>query len=320
MDVVRWGVIGTGAIARAFADDLKHVSNGVLSAVGSRHTETAQAFAGEFGASRWHGTYDALCADPGVDAVYVATPHNLHLDNARSAFEGGKAVLCEKPLTPTFGEAEAMIAAARSSGRPLMEALWTYFLPALVRARAWVQDGRIGEIRHIKADFGYPMRFDPTSRLYAPELAGGALLDMGIYPIALAWFFLERDPQVVHAVARKAATGVDDDLVMMFDYGDCTATLGTSFRCKLKNAAYVIGTDGFVEIPDFWRAKEAHLYAGDTRVDSFDDRRPSHGLCFETKAFGADILAGRQQSSQMPWSASLALQRHMSRTREASST
>ena len=317
MATIRWGVLGTGAIAHQFTQDMNFVENGRVVAVGSRRLETASSFASQYGIGRHHGSYEALCADAEVDAVYIATPHSLHLDNARAAFAEGKAVLCEKPLTPSLEESEAMIAAAEASRKPLMEAMWTYFLPAVLQARTWFQEGRIGELRHIQADFGFPVDFNPKSRLYAPELAGGAILDMGIYPIAFAWLVRPQPPATIQVVGRRAPTGVDDDVAMLFDYGDCTATLTTSFRSKLKNVGRIVGDKGFIELPDFWRAREAHLFIESECVESFNDGRSSHGLCYETFAFGEDVLANRQESVTVPWSTTLAFQKVMSRVLQA---
>ncbi len=177
------------------------------------------AFAERHQIPRAHAGYDALIADPQVDAVYVATPHTLHLAHSAAALRAGKAVLCEKPLTTSLTECEALVDIARRSGSYLMEGMWTYFLPAIQVARRWVAEGRIGRIRHIKADFGYPLLpFDATRREYDATLAGGCLLEMGIYPIALAWLFLEQDPTSVQVVARHAPNGVEDDVAMLFEY------------------------------------------------------------------------------------------------------
>ena len=315
MAIIRWGILGTGAIAHKFASDMQYVGNGEIVAVGSRRRDTAAAFANTHGVSRSHGSYEALCADDEVDAIYVATPHSMHLPNGQAALEHGKAVLCEKPITTSSSEAQALIATAATRGRPLMEAMWTYFLPALQAARGWVEGGRIGRIRHIRADFGFSVAVDPASRLFDPALGGGAILDIGIYPIALAWYFLARDPVEIRVVGRRTSTGVDDDATMLFDFGEVTATLTTSFRCKLVNSAQIIGTEGIVLIPDFWQATEAELWVDGQTVERFKDPRAGFGLHYETESFGEDILAGRQQSSVVGWNTSLALQRLMERVR-----
>ena len=313
MSTVRWGIVGTGGIAGAFAREFPHIENGAVAAVASRTQSRADRFAQEHGVDRAHASYDALYDDPEVDAVYVATPHSLHAENAADALRAGKAVLCEKPLTPTPDEASALIDVARETGGYLAEGMWTHFLPAVQTARQWVEDGRIGRLLHLKADFGYRHPYDPSSRLYDPDLAGGALLDMGVYPVALAWLFLQQHPTSLSVVGHRAPTGVDDDVTMRFDYPGVVATLSTSFRCKLPNAAYVIGDEGTIQIPDFFRAQSCSLFHGDEHVDHFEDDRTSLGFEYEVTAVSDDILQGRQQSDVVPWAASLAIQDHLAR-------
>lgn len=316
MSTVRWGIVSTGGIAGTFAREFPHIENGEVVAVASRTRSRAEAFAAEHGIARAYDDYHALYADPDVDAVYVATPHTLHAENAGDALRAGKAVLCEKPLTPSPAESRALVELARETGGYLCEGMWTHFLPAVQTARRWVAEGRIGTLLHVKADFGYRQSYDPSSRLWDPHLAGGALLDMGVYPVALAWLFLQQHPVSIAAAAHRAPTGVDDDVTMRFDYPDATATLATSFRCKLPNAAYVIGDEGTIAIPDFFRARACSLYHGDDRLDHFEDGRESQGFEYEVRAVGEDVLAGRQQSDVVPWAASLAIQDHMARVLE----
>jgi len=313
MEVVRWGIVSTGKIAHKFARDFRFVEEGELVAVASRTEGAARRFAEEFKIPSAHASYEALFHDDRVDAVYVATPHTLHASNTIDAIRAGKHVLCEKPITTAPDDCRALFDRAADTGKFLMEALWTYFLPAVRRAKAWVDTGRIGAIKHVKADFGYPVDFDPESRLYAPPLGGGAVLDMGLYPIAIAWLFLAQDPSEVHAFVRRAPTGVDDDVVMVFNYPDAVATLATSFRCRLQNAAYIIGEEGYIAIPEFWRARSCILYRLDKEVDRFEDDRESLGYDFETRAAIQDIRAGKSQSDVVPWSTSLKIQEHMAR-------
>ena len=316
MKKVRWGILGTGRIARQFAQDMEHVDNGELVAVAARKDEDAAAFAQQWQVPRSFAGYESLLADPDIDVVYVATPHSLHFAHSTAALDAGKAVLCEKPLTTSAAQCRALLDRARRGGGYLVEGMWTWFLPAIRVARQWAAEGRIGPVRHVKADFGYPLLpFDATRREYDATLAGGCLLEMGIYPIALAWHFLEKDPESLRVVACHAPNGVEDDVVMLFDYGEHTATLATSFRAKLQNWAYLIGEAGYIAIPDFWRARECMLYRLDQCIDHFDDGRDSLGFNFEATAVSADVLAGRNESVLVPWSASLKFQEHIERVR-----
>ena len=320
MNKVRWGIVSTGRITHQFVQDFAYVPNGEVVAVASRSLESANEFAREYGIPRAYADYGQMLEDPDVDAVYVATPHTLHYQNTIDAIQARKHVLCEKPFTVGVREARNLFHIAEQSSVFVMEAVWTYFLPAIQKARDWVKQGRVGRIRQFKADFGYPLLpFDPGRREYNAKLAGGCLLEMGIYPVALAWLFMQRDPVDIQVTAHRAPNGVEDDLAMLFDYGDesdgAVATLGTSFRSKLQNWAYVIGEEGYIAIPDFWRASECSLYQLDTRVDHFDDGRESLGFNYETVAANEDILAGRQQNSLVSWANTIRFQEHMERVR-----
>lgn len=309
---IRWGILGTGRIARSFAHDLRFVAEGELTAVASRHANSAAEFARAYGARRAHTGVESLLADPEVDAVYVASPHALHLENSAAALRTGKAVLCEKPLTLNAAECRALQAVASETGGYLMEGMWTYFLPAIRQALTWVQAGRIGRLRHLQADFGYPqLPYDPDRREYALALGGGCLLELGIYPVALAWLFTQSDPADIQITARHAPNGVVDDFAMLWRYPEYTANLGASFRCKLRNWAYVVGEEGYIAIPDFWRASEALYYRLDECVEHFKDGRPSLGFEYEIRAVTADLQAGRRESAVMPLRTSLKFQEHM---------
>ena len=223
----------------------------------------------------------------------------------------GKAVLCEKPITTSAAECEELIRVARETGCYLMEAMWTWFLPAARQAKQWVDAGRIGRIVQINVDFGYPFEYSATRREYNADLAGGCLLEMGVYPVALAALFTGQDPEEIAVVARHAPNGVEDDVAAIFNYRDCVATLTTSFRAKLRNWAYIVGDEGAVSIPNFWCANEAQLWAVDEMVDRFNDGRKTHGFNFQIDAVNQDLIGSRQESEIMPLSESLRFQRHM---------
>jgi predicted dehydrogenase len=318
---VRWGIVSTGRITHQFVQDFAFVPNGEVVAVASRSQDAADAFAARYGIPRAYAGYDRLLDDPNVDAVYIATPHALHFRNTADAIQARKHVLCEKPFTVGAREARNLFRMAEQSSVFVMEAMWTWFLPAIRKALEWVQQGRIGPVRQVKADFGYPfLPFDPDRREYNADLAGGCLLEIGVYPVALALLFLQRDPDAIQVIARKAPNGVEDDLQMLFDYGDndsgCTATLAASFRSKLQNWAYIIGEESYIAIPDFWRAGECRLYHLDECVDRYEDGRASLGFNYETVAANEDILEGRQQNRIMTWNATVRFQEHMDRVRE----
>jgi len=314
---LRWGLIGAGRIAHTFARDIVAVDNAELVAVAAREGSRARAFADEYGVEHAHEGYLPLYENPDVDAVYVATPHSSHLQNCTDAMNHGKAVLCEKPLVLNPAECRELISVSEESGSYLMEGMWTWYLPVIRLALAWYQQGRIGELLHIKADFGFPLPYSEGLREYDARVGGGAVLEMGVYPVAIARLFAARAPANIHAVGRRAANHVEDDVSAIFDYGDCMATLGTSFRCKLHNWAYIIGTKGLITIPDFWRAERCSLYALDQRIDHFEDNRNSAGFDYQIRAVSQDILDGKIQSDIIPLATSLALQEDMLAIREA---
>lgn len=312
MKKIRWGILSTARIAHQFVEDFANVENGTVTAVASRSEHTAAAFAARHGIETAYSSYEQLYEDPDIDAIYVATPHSLHLANATDAMRAGKAVLCEKPMTISLEQIDTLERVAAETGSYLMEGMWTWFLPAVRRALDWFEAGEIGELRHIESDFGYPMLpYSADSRVYNAELGGGVVPEMGIYPIAMAFLFTRKDPVSIDVVARKAPNGVEDDVIAIFNYEDCAATLSTSFRCKLPNRTYIVGDRGHIVIPDFWCARECHLYRVDEKIDSFIDERTSRGYNYEATAVGDDILQGRRESAVVPLAVSRSFQQHI---------
>lgn len=316
MDRVRWGVLGPGNIAADFVNDFQFVSNGVVQAVASRSMERSQAFAEKFQIPQALNSYEELVTKPEVDAIYVATPHNFHFEQSKLALNKGKAVLCEKPVTTSLADFQSLRAMATEKKVFLMEGMWTYFLPAIIKAKKWVNEGRIGTIEHVKSDFGFYAPFDPESRLFNPALAGGALLDIGIYPIALANYFLEALPHDIKVRSRKAQSGVDSDLMMSFEYGNALATLHASLDCRLPNLTYVIGDKGYIAIPNGWQARECSLFIESEQVDHFNDGRTGFGFNYEIEAFNADFLAGKLESAVVTHAVSERLQSLMEEVRK----
>src|SRR3954469_1721769 len=248
---IRWGLLATGGIARTFATDLQLLPDCEILAVGSRAQTTADAFAADFGAPRSYGSYAELAADPDVDVIYVSTPHPGHLSATLLAIEQGKAVLCEKPLAMDRAEAQQMVDAARSAGVFLMEAMWTRFLPHIARIREILAAGALGELIYLTAEHGQWFAHDPAHRLFAPPLGGGALLDLGIYPVSFAHLVLGA-PSAIVAVSTPAFTGVDATTSMVLRYPTgAHAVLTTSLAAKSNNPAVIYGTEARLEI-DGW--------------------------------------------------------------------
>lgn len=245
---IRWGILSTGSIAHAFAEGLRHLPDAELTAVGSRSVETAESFGKFYNIPHRHATYEALANDPDVDVIYIATPHTFHRDNALLCLNAGKAVLCEKPFTINAAEAREVIALAREKKLFLMEAMWMRFLPAVVRLRELLAAGVIGEVRMVQADFGFRAAFDPASRLFAPELGGGALLDVGIYPLSLVSMLLGT-PERVMGMAHLGETGVDEQSAVLLGYsGGRMAQLFSAVRTASPIEAQILGTEGRIHI------------------------------------------------------------------------
>lgn len=217
---VKWGILSTGWIAHQFATDLAHASNGTAYAVGSRTQASADEFAKNHGIPVAHATYEDLVSDPEVDAIYIGTPHPFHKDNVLLALRAGKAVLCEKPFTVNSSELEEIVAYAREQKLFLMEAMWSRYIPANVKVREWLSSGRIGDVRLVKADLGFRSDWNPEGRLLNPALGGGALLDVGIYPISFASMVFGPHPETISSTVHIGDTGVDEHFSLLLSYGD----------------------------------------------------------------------------------------------------
>ena len=299
---VRWGLIGTGGIAAAFADDLRLLPDAEVVAVGSRALAPARVFADRFGARSAHGSYADLVGNPDVDAVYVATPHPGHHAAARLALEAGKAVLCEKPFMMTAAEADDVVALARQRGLFLMEAMWTRFLPHMTRIRQILDAGALGRVVSVQADHGQWFELDPRHRLFAPELGGGALLDLGVYPISFASWVLG-SPQTITSVSDRAGTGVDGQTSVLAQYPDgAHAVLTTTLWAAGPNRAAIVGTEARIEIDPTWYRPNSFtvLSRDDDVIERYDEPQVGNGLRFEAAEVGRCLRAGLTQSPGMP--------------------
>ena len=245
---IRWGVLGTGLVARMFAEDLRLLPGTSLAAVSSRELTRAREFAREFEAKHAHGSVESLIRNDEVDVVYVATPHDRHRDDCEACLAGGKAVLCEKPFALNAHQARAVIDLAHSRQLFCMEAMWMRFHPLILRVRSLIQAGSIGQVRLLTADFGYATAFDPANRFFNRLRGGGALLDRGVYPLSLAFFLLGR-PTEVAGRATIGSTGVDEQMAALLTYPDgALAVLTATLRSRLRNEATIVGTRGQIRI------------------------------------------------------------------------
>jgi predicted dehydrogenase len=311
---VRWGVIGTGGIASTFAADLALSGAGDVVAVGSRSAESARRFAARFGVARAHASYEALVADDGVDCVYVATPHSLHHANARLALEHGKPALVEKAFTMTAAEARDLVALSRARGLFLMEAMWTRCLPHVRALREVVGSGALGELVAVYADHGQWFELDPASRLFDPSLGGGALLDLGVYPVSFASMLLGA-PRRVSAVIDDVVPGVDGQVSMAFAYDSgAHAVLTCTSRAVTATRASVVGVDARIEVEGDFYAPSAFTVvprAGEPETRHFETS--GRGLHFEAAEVARCLAAGEVESPMMPLDESVEIMATMER-------
>jgi predicted dehydrogenase len=311
---VRWGFIGTGKIASTFARDLQMIDEGEVVAVGSRRQESADAFGDEFNVERRHDSYEALVADPEVDAVYVGTPHPMHFENAALALEHGKPVLVEKAFTMTASEARDLVALARSKNLFMMEAMWTRFLPHVVALRDLIARGALGELVMVEADHGKWFAPEPNSRLFAPELGGSAMLDLGVYPVSFASMLLGSPARMVSMV-DPAFTGVDGQASMIFGYDSgAQALLTCTSRARSATRACVTGTEARVEIDaDFYAPTSFRLITRAGEVIEYDFDVAPRGLRFQAIEVARCLEAGLLESPVMPLDETVSIMETMER-------
>jgi len=303
---LRWGILATGNIAHSFARDLVDAGFSIT-AVGSRATAAAQAFAAEFGIPRAHGSYEQLVADPDVDVVYIATPHPFHVDNALLAIDAGKHVLVEKPFTVNRAEAIRIADRAAECGVVAMEAMWTRFLPHMVHLRALLAAGAIGEVRTVIADHTQSLPTNPEHRLQNLDLGGGALLDLGIYPVSFAVDVLGM-PSGIQAHAAMTTTGVDRQTAMIFDYDDGRqAVLQCALDTAGPNRAVVLGTAGAIELDRVWYTP-TRLTRYDREwavVESFEQPVATRGMHFQAAELERRVAG--EPSTVLPLDESVAI-------------
>lgn len=314
---IRWGILGTGFIAHAQTADL--VGCGfTVAAVGSRSQGTADAFAAEFGIPVAHGSYEALVADPGVDAIYISTPHPFHAENALLALRAGKHVLIEKPFTLTAGQAVEVVDAGDAAGLVVMEAMWTRFLPHMLRIREIIASGTLGEVRTLIADHNQDLPKDPLHRLNNLALGGGALLDLGIYPVSFA-FDIFGAPTEVKALAAKTVTGVDRQTAILLGFDDGRqAVLHSALDTKGPNTASILGTEGRIEVDTVWYSPTTFTVfnAEGEVIERFDTVVAHRGMQFQAWEFERRIRENDRSPVILPAGESVRIMETLDAVRE----
>jgi predicted dehydrogenase len=298
---LRWGILATGWIAELFTQDL--ISSGLdVAAIGSRSLEKAQSFAERFKISKAHGSYEELVRDPDVDIVYIATPHPQHVGAALLALEAGKHVLIEKPFTLNAKEARRIVERAREKNLVVLEAMWTRFLPHMQRVHQIIDAGTLGELRSVSAEHRQFLPTDPKHRLNALELGGGALLDLGIYPISFAFDILG-SPTSVIATARFKETGVDAEIATMMQHkAGAISTTVSALDCAGPNVAIVYGSKARIEIASVWYTPTSFRvvdYQGKV-LEEFFVPVPARGMQFQALEMERLVRTGTTSTLMAP--------------------
>ena len=314
---IQWGILGPGNIAANFARSLKNVSGCTLRAVASSQYLRAHGFANEHGAEKVYGAYREMLDDPELDIVYIATPHCFHAEQIRMCLEAGKHVLCEKPITTSAAELEPLMTLAAGRNLFLMEGMWSRFFPSWHVAKEWIQAGKIGEPRMAEASFCFRAPWKPEGRLLNPDLAGGALWDVGIYTLAFSTFALGTDLKDSRAFMHRGETGVDEESALLLRFGKGeTATLTCSIRTETPHIARIHGTEGSIQLPaPFWKADRVTLHTGNAVEESYYPYHPP-GFQFEIAHVRECLRQGKTESPEVPLAESLLWQRVIDRARE----
>ncbi len=310
-----WGILGPGGIAQAFAKDLTFIEGHTIGAVGSRSIANAEKFANTFGGTAY-GSYEELVADSSIDAIYVATPHPAHHDNVILALNAGKPVLCEKPFAVNAKQAQAMVDAAAKNKVALMEAMWARFLPHYAKVREIVASGVLGPILSIHADHGQRLADQGIPRLVDPQLAGGALLDLGIYPISFAHMILG-NPTSITSKAVMTDRGVDAQTSMVFSYDNgAQAVLTTTMIEQTPCRAVVAGLHGWLEIDrTFYNPASMRVILNDGSVTEYPSAYTGHGLREQAESFKQIVQSGAVESKVLTWKDTVDIMKSMDTVR-----
>ena len=315
--LIRWGIIGPGRIAHKFAQDLQQVAGAKLMAVASRNATRAGEFAQQYDAPYVYGSYEEIVTCPELDVVYIASPHIGHHQHTLLCLRAGVAVLCEKPFAMNRQQVQEMVETARQNNVFLMEALWSRFNPAIWKALELVKNGAIGKVHLLKADFGFKGIYDPHSRLFNKNLGGGSLLDIGIYPLFLAYAALGM-PQDIQATAYIGSTGVDETCGLILKYAnDAVAVLDSSFRVKTRCEASIYGEKGTIYLHPRWHeTKQLTVEYDEGETETFDFERSTWGYDYEIQEVNQCLRNNQKESANWSLNDSLNLIELLDSTRE----
>lgn len=319
MQKISWGIIGPGHIAQSFTRALKEVEGAVCHSILSRSPDRALQFCTEYGFTHAHSDIKQFLGDPDLDAFYIASPHSEHHEQSIAALNAGKAVLCEKPMTVNTEQAQQVVAKSKASGSFFMEAVWTRCLPVYQHISQWLANGEIGNVKMIQASFGINRAYDPNARLYDPAQAGGALLDVGIYPLTLCDIVMEQLPSQVLALAALAPNKVDQNLTVALKYDSgALVQLGAGIGVETHHGAWIYGDEGRILIePPFWSSQSAKVFANGAHEPHIvcDTPHRINGYEYEIEEVHRCMALGQHESELVPHAASLRVMQVMDEIR-----
>ena len=307
--VINWGIMATGKIAHTFAKALNSIEGARLYACASRSIQKAEEFGRQYGAEKCYGSYEELAADENIDVIYVASPMSCHYENVKLCFEHGRNVLCEKSITINAAQLRELIDIAKEKNVFFMEAMWTKCLPAFRKAKEWVDGGRIGRIKAIRADFSNAVDFDENDRLFRPELGGGALLDLSVYPLSFITSFLGFEPKKISSAVNIDKLGVDMDEAVIMQYENAYASFVSGFDIDNENRAVIVGTDGRIAFnPWFFCTDTVRLYDRNNKlVEESITPHLCNGYEFEIMEVQSCLADGLKESRINPLADTLAI-------------
>jgi len=300
---IRWGIIGTGRIANTFASDLLLTKDSILVAVASRNQSSADAFAEKYGIKKAYASYEQIAEDSDIDAVYIATPHVFHKENTIMCLRAKKAVLCEKPMAINLEELHEMIEVATEEDVFLMEAMWTRFKPTMVELRRLLANNTIGQLRYMKSDFGYMIAddHDPKERILNKQLGGGAILDVGVYPLSMAQMIFGQAPLSIESKQLIGETDVDLQSMAFLEYPNhASATIHCAINVNTRFEVFIVGTLGNILVPDAWFGNSMVITLNDGETEVFDFENWGKNYTFEIDAVNKAILDNRKEHNINP--------------------
>lgn len=306
MKKIKWGIIGPGNIAHKFADALSTLKDGQLVSVASRSKEKAEGFGKEYRVlkDKCYGSYEEMAKDKDIDVIYVALPIVFHKEISILCLKNGKAVLCEKPVAMNEQETKEVVKVAGDNKVFFMEAMWTRFLPIYDQVNTWISNGLIGDVRMFQADFGISRQLDPEGLKLNKKLGGGALLDIGIYPVSLCHFLFDAVPSIVKSIAYIGETGVDISTTINLGFEDGrVADFCCSLNAQAQGVGHIMGTKGRIVLPEYWKCEKAVLCC-DGNEEEVSMPHKCNGYEFEIQEVINCIKSGKLESDKMSWNKS----------------